>query len=138
MANRSLFGSATIGNVTVADYAFTATANTDWVRASGDWLFVAVECTVAGGSSPTCDITPEITNDAGTTVWSLPADNNSGTAAAMAQLTATANICEFWLNPLVGMDNWQWRLKLTKGGTISTFTINQLKYVLRTTAEELR
>jgi len=137
MANRSLAGYLQISGVPMQSTAFSATVSSDWIRADGDWIGVSTAAVVSGGSSPTCDVTIECTPDNGTTVFSLPADNNSQTAAAMTQITATANGLKFWLNPLIGIAGWKWRAKFTAGGTISTFTITA-QYFARTTAEELR
>ena len=138
MANVSTEGSLQISGADISSYdASAADVQTDWVNASGDWLGILVEATISGGSSPTLDCQLQFTRDGGTTVHDFPADNNSGTQAALTQMTSTATgkECRFWLNPFPGGASYQWRVNFNQGGTVSVMTIVEARHFSRKTME---
>jgi len=108
-----------------------------WISAGdADWIGIVVSCSVAGGTSPTLDITLEYTDDSGAgtvSVHSYPAAANSQTGAALAQITATGNAgVEYWRNivPTGGAGAAKVRFKFDLGGTSPAFTLDVCKYIL--------
>lgn len=104
-------------------------------------------CSAVGGTAPTLDITVEYSADGGTN-WAAayPDDVNSGTQAALTQLTGSVTAAsETWDRAIpaynagtrpdsdvaVGAANPEWlvRFKLDTGGTAPSFTFRWLYLV---------
>jgi hypothetical protein len=97
----------------------TATANSASVSLDVDISEAAifVDITAVTGSSPTLDITPQISPDGGTT-W-FDALDESGSAITFAQFTGTGKKIKYL--PIVGSAV---RLKMTVGGSSPNFAGN--------------
>ncbi len=125
MANTSASALAQVSGVDLNVTTKTATFNTDGIGSLGK-RYIGCQVTTAGsgGTSPTLDVTPEISFDGGTVWDSLPEAANSQTAAALGQITGNgvAN-AEYWNAPLPVNANCQYRFKCTIGGTSPTFNI---------------
>jgi hypothetical protein len=117
--------------VTVA--ALTATDYSETLGLGGLSSFgIMVDCgTVSGTTSPTLDITPQISYDSGTTwVTQMPAEFGSTTAAACAQMTATGHDrIGCWDNPFPADSDLKLRFAFTITGTGSpSFTLTKVKF----------
>jgi len=62
-----------------------------------DRFGIVLDVASFGGTSPTCDITVEMTLDGGSTwLTTDPSDLNSGTQAGLTQITGAIETSEFW------------------------------------------
>lgn len=133
--NPSTAVSLTVGDATIEGVAKAATFQTDtYSLGDADEFHLAISVSAASGTTETLDITPEITYDNGTNWHSYPADINSQTAAAMAQITAAGNATpERWANIVptapAGATAAGVRFVFTIGGTNPSFTCDVAKLV---------
>ena len=88
MANRNIaqFLNHSDGTVLNAAAGYTATFNSEWTTLKGDWLGIAVTNLNASGSSMTLIPALQVSPDGGTTAYDYPADKNSQTKAAFADM----------------------------------------------------
>ena len=86
------------------------------------------------GTSPTLDISPQISYDSGTTwVTEMPAEFGSTTAAALAQMTTTGHDrIGVWANPFPADSDVKLRFLFDTGGTSPSFTFTAVKFFGRT------
>jgi hypothetical protein len=99
-----------------------------------DYFGVVLSASASSGTSETCDVKIECTYDNGTNWHSYPADENSQTAAALAQITAAGNATpEFWKNWIPtapdGSGSCGIRIFFDLGGTSPSFTFDTAKLV---------
>lgn len=98
------------------------------------WFGLWYDCSASSGTTETLDITVEMSPDIGTTGTvqdiGYPADANSQTGAAMAQITAAGEGFEYWRNvlpsegPQTGPGGeWGIRFFFDLGGTSPSFTL---------------
>jgi hypothetical protein len=146
MANRDAGGYLKSSTGVVLDgdgTAFTADFETQAYNPSGDWLGLWWSNVNTGGSSATLDVTLECSPDGGTTWVAYPADKNSQTGAAMAQVTSlddstkNAGAPEFYIQPFPHGGQWTWRAKFNYGGTIGSNVVTA-QFFTRGTASEQR
>ncbi len=124
-------------SISALDISSESTFNTDTVRIKGDWIGLYQYATVSGGTSPTVDVTLQVSFDGGTTWISASEDKNSATQISLTQLTATGGEEQFFINPHPNDSNILYRATVTIGGTLSTFDLT-LKFFTRNTATEDR
>ena len=115
--------------VNAAGQTLTATDNTGTIKPKGaNRVGLAIAIGSVTGTSPTLDITLQVSYDNGTTWWSLPASANSQTGAAFAQITATGNHVE-WYEICSDPEFTQIRAVLTVGGTTPVFPISSAYWI---------
>lgn len=129
------------GGTQLSAVAKTATFNSETIHTgSYDYVGILLITTSAGGSSPTLDVTVQISEDDGTT-WrdTYPRADNTEVQAALGQITGNTATSEFWPNwfygaaTRIGEDTFTPRIRFvfTIGGTTPTFTIKAF-FVART------
>ncbi len=110
-----------------------------------DWFGLWYDVSAASGTTPTLDITVEMSPDSGTTGTvqdiGYPAAANSQTGAAMTQVTAAGEGFKYWryVLPTRGVSGggtrglWGVRFFFDTGGTSPSFTIATVRmmYVAR-------
>ena len=107
-------------SITATDY--TSAINPAGARRIG---IMATVGTISGGSSPTYDITGEVSYDNGTTWDPLPtaANTAASTDVTLAQLTASDQSENEWWEVPFGGAGVRIRFKITIGGTVSVMPL---------------
>jgi hypothetical protein len=131
MANRGAVVEPLVSGAALKGAAKTATFTTDGFSFNQNGSRISLFCaTTTTGTSPTLDITPEVSFDAGTSYVSMQNTFDSTTAAALTQITASGQDYEWWYNGIPFGDDtstYKMRLVCTIGGTNPSVTFDQIK-----------
>lgn len=111
--------------------ALTATDYSETLGLGGlDSFGIMIDQGTVSGTSPTLDVTPQISYDSGTSwVSNMPAEFGSTTAAALAQASTTGDDrIGVWKNPYPADSDVKLRFAFTTGGTTPSFTFTAVKF----------
>jgi hypothetical protein len=115
----------------VSAAALTADDYSETLSLGGlDSFGIMIDQGAVTGTSPTLDVSPQISYDSGTTwVTQMPAEFGSTTAAALAQQSTTGDDrVGVWKNPFPADSDVKLRFFFNTGGTSPSFTFTKVKF----------